>query len=139
MSRPVLRVGLRAGVAASVGLGAVVAVVTVPADAAAFRPGSAGIGDPYFPKLGNGGYDVAAYDLDLAYNPPTHQLSGVARITARATQGLSRFDLDLSGMTVRGVKVDGSPAAWERKGGELVITPATGIDNGRRFTVDRVL
>lgn len=28
-----------------------------------FAPGAAGIGDAYFPTYGNGGYDVAGYDL----------------------------------------------------------------------------
>ena len=56
-------------------------------------------------------------------------------ITAHATQNLSRFDLDLSGMTVRGVIVNGSAADWARKGGELRITPAAGIRAGRGFTV----
>ena len=32
-------------------------------------PGAPGIGDPYFPLDGNGGYDVAGYDLDLKYDP----------------------------------------------------------------------
>ena len=39
-------------------------------------PGAAGIGDPYFPLDGNGGYDVAGYDLDLRYAPATDRLSG---------------------------------------------------------------
>ena len=35
------------------------------------QPGGAGLGDPYFPKDGNGGYDVAHYELDVRYEPAT--------------------------------------------------------------------
>ena len=58
-------------------------------------PGGSGLRDPYFPKAGNGGYDVTHYDLDLAFDPDTEKLSGTATLTARATQDLSAFDLDL--------------------------------------------
>ena len=37
---------------------------------------AAGIGDPYFPLDGNGGYDVQHYDLDLAYDPATRRAHG---------------------------------------------------------------
>ena len=36
-----------------------------------FAPGSAGLGDEYYPLDGNGGYDVKHYDLDVAYDPAT--------------------------------------------------------------------
>ena len=45
-----------------------------------FGPGAPGIGDPYFPLDGNGGYDVEHYDLDIAYDPATDVLRGVATI-----------------------------------------------------------
>ena len=43
-----------------------------------FSPGAPGIGDPYFPLDGNGGYDVAHYDLDFEYDPATDVLRGLA-------------------------------------------------------------
>ena len=101
----------------------------------AFRPGSPGIGDPYFPLEGNGGYDVAHYDLDLIYRPAVRHLDGVARITATARQPLSRFDLDLSGMTVHSVRVDGVKAGFHRSGQELQITPSRGLKRAARFVV----
>ena len=100
-----------------------------------FTPGSPGLGDEYFPLDGNGGYDVRHYDLDLAYDPETDTLTGVATITAVATQHLSSFNLDLDGLTVRDVEVNGVPATWERAGGELTITPARGLRDHTRFTV----
>lgn len=41
----------------------------VPASAASYAPGAPGIGDPYYPSYGNGGYDVSHYGLRLRYRP----------------------------------------------------------------------
>ena len=41
-----------------------------------FPAGSSGLGDPYFPLDGNGGYDVQHYDLVLTYDPATDRLTG---------------------------------------------------------------
>jgi aminopeptidase N len=97
-------------------------------------PGAPGIGDPYYPLDGNGGYDVEHYDLDLRYDPATDVLSGTATVAAQATQALSAFDLDLQGLEVQSVTVDGRPATWTRDGGELVITPARPVRAGHGFT-----
>jgi aminopeptidase N len=102
---------------------------------AAFTPGSPGLGDPFFPLAGNGGYDVSHYGLNLSYEPSTNQLTGTATIDATATQGLSRFDLDLRGFTISQLEVDGRAATFTRDGQELVVTPRTGIRSGSAFTV----
>jgi len=102
---------------------------------ASFAAGAPGIGDPYFPKYGNGGYDVAGYDLKVRYDPASGNLTGTATITATATQGLSSLDLDLSGLTASKATVDGAPATARADGTELVITPAAGIASGSRFTL----
>jgi hypothetical protein len=109
-------------------------VVAQPADSHRFRPGAAGVGDPYFPFDGNGGYDVGHYLLDIAYQPQNDRLSGVATITARATQDLSSFNLDLDGLTVRSITVNGRPAGWTRASDELTVTPRRGLPRGGRFT-----
>src|SRR4051812_19855135 len=98
-----------------------------------FSAGAPGIGDPYFPLDGNGGYDVRHYDLGLAYAPSTDRLTGVATISATATQSLSRFDLDLHGLTVRSVKVGGRSASWRRDGDELIVTPQHGVHDHAHF------
>ncbi|MCU1515605.1 MAG: peptidase rane alanine aminopeptidase, partial [Pseudarthrobacter sp.] len=99
-----------------------------------YQPGAPGLGDPYFPLDGNGGYDVDHYELDLSYDPLTNILGGTATITAKATQDLSAFNLDLAGLTVRGVTVKDRAAAFTRDGGELTVTPQRGIRDGSRFT-----
>ncbi|MBW9209868.1 M1 family metallopeptidase [Mumia sp. zg.B21] len=101
-----------------------------------FTPGAAGIGDPYFPTDGNGGYDAIHYTLDVRYDPATDRLAGQARMRARATQNLSRFNLDLEGLTVRSVRVNGRRATWRHTGGELTITPPRGLRKRTTFVTD---
>lgn len=119
-------------------LAAVSVAALTPAASAAVRytPGAAGLGDPYFPELGNGGYDVRHYGLETDYDPATDNLKGRAVITARATQNLSRFNLDLYKLNVRSVEVDGRGAHFSRTGErELVITPRKGLRENRKFEV----
>ncbi len=98
-------------------------------------PGAAGIGDPYFPGDGNGGYLVDHYDLRIGYTPATDVLTGTATLRARATQALSRFNLDLDGLTVDAVRVDGAPARWTRSEDELSVTPQRALRKHRDFVV----
>ncbi|MGP4088846.1 M1 family metallopeptidase [Streptomyces sp. KR55] len=98
-------------------------------------PGGPGVRDPYFPKAGNGGYDVTHYDLTLAYTPTSRHLTGRTVITARATQDLSAFNLDLKGLDVEKVTVDGSTARWNRTGQELTIRPRDDLAEGGTFRV----
>lgn len=100
--------------------------------------GAAGIGDPYYPEAGNGGYDVAGYDVAIDYDPATNHLRGRTTVTAKVTAGqrLGRFDLDLQRtMKVSEVTVNGQPAAFEQERAELVITPQHGLDPGAALTV----
>lgn len=98
--------------------------------------GAPGVGDPYFPDLGNGGYDVERYDLELTWEPDTGRLAGRATIEAVATQDLSRFNLDLVGLEVSSTTVDGADAEVHRAGRELQVTPAAPIAEGASFTTE---
>src|SRR4051794_18073857 len=116
---------------------AALAVLTPTASAAAPSPGSAGVGDRLFPQLGNGGYDALHYDVDLRYatSAPSQPMQGTVRMLARATQALSRFDLDFAGESVGSISVDGRPAAWRQDGEDLVITPRQALPAGKTFLV----
>src|SRR6478672_5400352 len=92
--------------------------------------GAPGIGDPYYPNYGNGGYDVRKYDLDVTYDPATDVLDGVAGIRASATKSLCSFNLDLVGMTVRSIEVNGTRARWSRTEHELTVIPKSPIERG---------
>ncbi len=111
-----------------------IAVSAAPA-AADFTPGAAGAGDPFYPNAGNGGYEVRHYSLKLDYEPRNEQLAGDVTISARSTQDLSSFNLDLRGFKVGSVLVNGSAASFTRKDQEMTITPAAGLPRNRNFTV----
>ncbi|MEC4016268.1 M1 family metallopeptidase [Streptomyces sp. H27-D2] len=102
--------------------------------APASSPGAPGVGDPYFPALGNGGYDALHYDLGVDYNPTTDRLDGRSTVTARATQKLTSFNLDLQRLTVSSVEVNGRPAAFDRYGDEIRVSPEKSLHKGRKFT-----
>ncbi|MFF9771556.1 M1 family metallopeptidase [Streptomyces sp. NPDC014636] len=114
---------------------AVAALLGAAGPAAPGGTGGAGAGDPYFPLSGNGGYHVHHYDLTLRYDTASRRLDATAVLTARATERLTRFDLDLKGLTVTAVTVDRRAAAFRRDGQELVITPRRAPRAGQRFRV----
>lgn len=118
-------------------LAAVVSLATACSGGVEGTPGSAGLRDPYFPKAGNGGYDVTHYDLTLDVDPAAHRIRGTAVITARATQDLSAFNLDLAGLTVESARVEGRPAAFNRAARELTLRPDAEVESrlrrGRTF------
>ncbi|MEU4780094.1 M1 family metallopeptidase [Micromonospora sp. NPDC023633] len=101
-----------------------------------FKAGAAGAGDEYFPTYGNGGYDVSRYTVKVRYDPAEDRLTGTTTVQAAATSDLSAFNLDLAGLTVRSVTVDGAPAKHGRKGDELVVTPARGLIAGNGFVAE---
>lgn len=97
------------------------------------EPGAAGVRDPYFPDLGNGGYDVTHYDLKLGYYADGEEVDGEAVITARATQDLSAFNLDLAGLDVEKVTVHGKQARFNRNRDELTVRPRDDLRAGETF------
>ncbi|WP_042220113.1 M1 family metallopeptidase [Kutzneria albida] len=100
-------------------------------------PGAPGAGDPYYPTDGNGGYEVSDYHVSISYDPVSHHLDGDTVVTAAATQDLSSFNLDLNGLTVRSVTVNGAPAAFTRTGDhELVITPKRMLREGAEIRTE---
>ncbi|MFE3450997.1 M1 family metallopeptidase [Nonomuraea sp. NPDC059194] len=110
--------------------------LATPASATDKGPGAPGIGDSYFPNHGNGGYDARHYSLKLSYQPGADLLRGKATIVAKATQHLSRFNLDFL-LKVDSVKVNGRPATFAKTGlHELEITPAHKLRDGVPFVVE---
>ena len=96
--------------------------------------GAPGLGDTFYPLMGNGGYDVQHYGLDLAVDVPTNTITGTATILAEATHTLSQYNLDLSGLTVESVRVNGEDAAFSRADAELTIVPDMPLSAGELFT-----
>jgi aminopeptidase N len=125
-----MRRGAGAAIVASVALAA-------SAGTAAALLGSAGGGDPFFPGAGNGGYDVTRYDARLRYDqrPQGRLLRADVSIDATAEGPLSRFNLDLEGLNVSAVAVNGRSARFRQRGGELTVVPAARLAAGDGFTV----
>jgi len=108
-------------------------------------PGARTLGDPFYPTLGNGGYDTLAIDLSVRWAEPDREhRSGDASVTTvlslLATQDLSAFSLDLVADTsvAASVRVDGAAAAFvqdpdDRK---LVVTLPEPLADGTSFTVE---
>jgi hypothetical protein len=114
---------LAVGVVAAVALGLVPAGASAPAGAADGTPGGESAGDSLFPTIGNTGYDVRHYGISLRYARATGRIAATTAITARATKPLSSFSLDLEGLHVHRVVVDGRAASFRRHDDKLVVTP----------------
>lgn len=114
-------------------------IVMPPQDAATLiveHPvsGAPGLDDPLYPLLGNGGYDALHYTIDLDVDVATNTISGTTAMRATATTDLAAFNLDLAGLTVEEITVDGDNAEASREGQELTITPTTPLSSGVIFT-----
>ncbi len=92
------------------------------------------LGDPYYAHLGNGGYDVQHYALDLQVDPTTNVVAGSVMITAQATASLPEFNLDFQTLEVQEVAVQNAPATYRRSQRELTIVPASPVAHGATFT-----
>ena len=97
-----------------------------------------GVGDSFYPKLGNPGYDVLHYVIELDVDPSANTISALTSITAQATENLETFNLDLSGLEVHSVTVDGVDAEYSRSGHELTVEPASPLAASSQFAVEVV-
>ena len=102
----------------------------------AVPPPGAGAGDSFYPWLGNSGYDVTHYDLALDVDPDANAIDGVTTVHAVSTSELEAIYLDLSGLEVSTVKVDGTAAVFSREDAELIVQPTTPVPAGVSFTVE---
>jgi aminopeptidase N len=105
-----------------------------PIPTAAPVRGAVGIGDPYYPTLGNGGYDVQSYTITMDVDPSANTVKASTTITANATEFLSSFNLDFLGLTVDSITVNDVDAEFARSADELVITPGAALEENKPFT-----
>ena len=97
--------------------------------------GSPGMGDPYYPNLGNGGYDVQNYKIVLDVDPSTNIIQGYTEITAIATVRLSSFHLDFHGLAIKSINVNDEAAEYSRNEDELTIQPLKILESDKPFKV----
>lgn len=94
------------------------------------------LGDPYIPELGNTGYDVQQYVLQLTLDPASSQVQGTARIRALAvTDQLGQLSLDFIGFEIGSVSVDGTAVTPLRDNGKLIITLPQPLAAGTPFEI----
>ena len=78
---------------------------------------------------------MSHYHIDLEIDPSDDTIWAVTTITATATQDLSAFNLDFSGLTISALTVDGVAATHSRSGTELTVTPRSALVDESEFTV----
>ncbi len=98
--------------------------------------GSPSAGDPYAPALGNGGYDVLHYHLELDLDPGATFVHGATTIQAQSlVHNLVGLSLDFSGFDILSLTVDGQPAGFQRERGKLLIELPSPLAAGQPFEI----
>lgn len=108
------------------------AVPPTPANPA---PGTSGLGDAYFPELGNAGYDVLHYSIELDVDMGLNEIAGSTTINAVTTQDLSSLNLEFFGLEIEEISVNQAEALFSREGLELTVFLPTPISAGQSFTL----
>ena len=93
------------------------------------------IGDPYAPELGNLGYDVQVYDIQLAIDPTLATIEGGVQITAVATDPISQISLDFVGYDISEIRVNNVVASFSRDVSKLFIALPKPLDANDTFTI----
>ena len=100
------------------------------------QPGGRSAGDPYIPELGNTGYDVQRYTIQLTLDPAVEHVEGATAIEAVSTlQGLSELSLDFVGFDIGAVTVNGLASGFAREGKKLIVTLPEPLAADSSFTL----
>lgn len=89
----------------------------------------------YFPHRGDRSYGVDHYELTLSYKVDSNTLDGRAVLTATAAKDLRELRLDLAGLRVTKVAVNGDGARYVAKAQHLLVRPRRPIKAGSTFRV----
>lgn len=90
----------------------------------------------YTPGHGDTSYGVEHYELDLAYKVEGNQLSGRAVLRCLAVDDLVRFKVDLHGLRVSKLTLDGRRVKYDHDKHGISIRAAKAISAGEQFTVE---
>lgn len=92
--------------------------------------------DPYTPHSGDRRWSARHYELRLGYRVATNRLDATATVHGRAVEQLDRIVLDLHGLRVDRVDVDGTRATKvSTSTHKLTVTPAEPVAAGADFSV----
>lgn len=93
--------------------------------------------DAYTPGHGSAHFKVSRYELYLDYRVGTNHLNAHVTVSATAEIQLASIMLNLSGLRVLKVRVNGGrPARFIQREGRLVISPMRPVPRGSDFTVE---
>lgn len=91
--------------------------------------------DPYLPGHGDDRYRVRHYDLDLQYKVTTNRLDERAVLAVEIAKPTNRIELDLYGLNVSKVFLDGAAAKFRRTQNGFSVDVGPRLV-GERFTLD---
>ncbi|HMQ37823.1 MAG TPA: M1 family metallopeptidase [Micropruina sp.] len=92
--------------------------------------------DPYVPGHGDRRYAVRSYRLELDYKVATNHLNGRATLETEALEHLDQIGLDLYGLNVSRVRVNGRPVRYTHRERKLRIGLAAAARPGDRLSID---
>jgi hypothetical protein len=99
--------------------------------------GADSIGDAYIPGLGNTGYDVQQYSLDMEFSTQLDVITATVTISSVVTlDNLGRISLDFSGYQVDGVKAGDHYASYYRSPEKLYIDLPAPYSNSSELVVE---
>jgi aminopeptidase N len=90
--------------------------------------------DSLFPEQGSSRYDVKHYAIGLTFKS-SGEIKAKTTLMAKAKKRLKSFSLDLEGLTVDSVKVDGHKADFSRRNNKLIIKPSKVLDGSFSVTI----
>jgi aminopeptidase N len=88
--------------------------------------------DSLFPEQGSSQYNVKHYAIGLTFKP-SGEIRAKTTLVAKTKKRLESFSLDLEGLIVDSVKVNGQNADFSRQDDKLIIKPSEALEG--RFTV----
>jgi len=103
-------------------------------------PGAQSGGDPYFPTMGNGGYNALAYkthtEMTIPALPKPRTVVATTHMDATATQTLASFSLDFIGMKVTSVLLNKQSVKFRQTPTKIIVTAKSSIAAGTQFSSD---
>lgn len=93
--------------------------------------------DPYLPQSGSTAYRVTHYDLRLDYHAAPNRLAGIATLDIEPVEAVDSFKLDLTGLTVTKVYVNGKTTRFKQSPGQVTVrsklTPGEAVQAEIRY------
>jgi len=82
------------------------------------------------------GFDVEHYDLILNLShPASGRIEGVAALRGSVAAGVQRIPLDLAGLDIESVEMDGAAVSYERRGAVLIVGPFSPMASDQTHTL----